>query len=174
MVKKTWFGRLSWRNKLALVAIPILLSALVVGYVLAQQEVLLQSSAAGGTVCKERCRDTYEARPGKDPNKAVLKRCNTACETRWSGDTSWKMKLVYRPLLCEKAAVAVAEIGQPVTPQDYRDLKSALIADLEDERNVSTLAAKLYRKVDGWDKGDTKNAYTRYCVDQVTDEEGED
>ena len=157
--------KMSLKNKLALIGIPLLIVALAAAVYIAPKETSTETKAStGGKDCKTQCTEKYSGK------KDLLDRCTKACTQ--TGQFDWKLRKGYRPLFCTAATANRDAANPPTTREKLKTWLAAVVTGLTEEG--SDTAKKVLRRLDRYEPGDTQKAFDRYCTGTDQGEEGEE
>lgn len=146
-------AKMSLKNKLALIVIPLLIVALIAAVTIIPKETSTQSQASNlSKKCERSCKDKY-TRPD------ALQRCLNTC----TSGANWHLTQTLRPLYCTLASDAIAALGQPENKADYKDVRTNILTALEAQEGSEP--AKLKKEVTKFSTSDTQKAYQKYCVE---------
>lgn len=153
---------MSFKNKLALIGIPLLVVALAAAVYIAPKETSTQSRASSSQPCEKKCQEDYKGKPNN------LNRCLEACRSKSSGSDNWRLNADIRPLYCTLAASAIATLGQPTKTSDYKPIRDNILTSLESEQGSGP--GKLIKELSKFSSGDTEKSYQKYCIERSQDE----
>ena len=145
-------AKMSFKNKLALIGIPLLIVALAAAVYISQTATSTETKASTGSAsCESKCRADFKNNPNN------LDRCLKTCE-------DWRLGVNIRPLFCTLASSAITTLGQPENKTDYTAVRDNIRTSLES--TPASGAAKLKKEMNKFGAADTKSAYKKYCIER--------
>ena len=149
-------AKMSFKNKLALIGIPLLIVALAAAVYISQTATSTETKASTGSEsCENKCKKDFKNNPNN------LNRCLDACRSKSGTSDNWRLNADIRPLYCTLASSAITTLGKPTKTSDYKPIRDNILASLESEQGSGP--AKLKKELGKFSPGDTQKSYDQYC-----------